>query len=49
MILDPASVFRDLTTRDPVRLDAPPGEHGVYALHDHAGAIRYVGITVSGV
>jgi len=45
MILDPASVFRTLATRDPVRLDEVPFEHGIYALHDHAGMIRYVGIT----
>jgi hypothetical protein len=44
-IFDPATVFRDLTTSDPVRLEAVPREHGIYALHDHAGAIRYVGIT----
>jgi hypothetical protein len=44
-MLDSANVFWDLTTRDPVRLDALPREHGIYALHDHAGLIRYVGIT----
>lgn len=45
MILDPSIVLRDLTTRAPVHLDALPREHGIYALHDHSGAIRYVGIT----
>jgi hypothetical protein len=45
MILDPSIVLRNLTTGDPVRLDALPREHGIYALHDHTGAIRYVGIT----
>jgi hypothetical protein len=45
MILDPAVVLRSLITIDPVRLDALPREHGIYALHDHRGAIRYIGIT----
>jgi hypothetical protein len=45
IILEPSFVLRNLTTRDPVRLDALPREHGIYALHDHAGAIRYNGIT----
>jgi hypothetical protein len=43
--LDPYVVLRDLTTRDPIRLDALPRDHGIYALHDHTGSIRYVGIT----
>jgi hypothetical protein len=30
-----------------MRLEAVPREHGIYALHDHAGAIRYIGITKS--
>ena len=45
MILDPTSVLLNLTTQDPIRLDALPREPGIYALHDHLGAIRYVGIT----
>jgi hypothetical protein len=48
MILDPASTFRDLVTRAPVRLDALPREGGIYALHDHIGAIRYIGVTELG-
>ena len=43
--LDPRAILRDLTTRDPVRLDALPRDHGIYALHDHTGSIRYIGIT----
>jgi hypothetical protein len=45
MVLDAAAVLRDLTISDPVFLEALPREHGIYALHDHAGVIRYIGIT----
>lgn len=45
MNLNPVCVLQDLTTSDPVRLDALPRERGIYALHDHAGIIRYIGIT----
>lgn len=45
IILDPSAVLRNLTTNDPVRLELLPREHGIYALHDHTGAVRYVGIT----
>jgi hypothetical protein len=45
MILDPAVVLRSLATGDALRLDALPREHGIYALRDHGGAIRYIGIT----
>lgn len=44
-ILEPSVVLRALTTRDPMRLDALPQRHGIYALHDHIGVIRYIGIT----
>jgi hypothetical protein len=47
MNLDPADVFRHLTVREPVRLSELPKESGIYALHDHTGAIRYIGITIS--
>jgi hypothetical protein len=43
--LDPAAVLRGLTTGDPVSLGALPREHGIYALHNHTGSIRYIGIT----
>jgi hypothetical protein len=45
MILDPSATFRELSTSDPVRLHILPRDQGIYALHDHAGAIRYIGIT----
>jgi hypothetical protein len=45
MILDPCLVLRSLTTSAPVYLNDLPQEHGIYALHDHTGAIRYIGIT----
>jgi len=45
MTLDPANVFRTLMSDEPVRLEALPSEHGIYALHDHSGTIRYIGIT----
>lgn len=38
-------VLRELTTQPPSRLDALPRDHGIYALHDHEGQIRYFGIT----
>lgn len=47
MVLSPLVVLRHLTASDPVRLDKLPREHGIYALHDHVGTIRYVGITKS--
>jgi hypothetical protein len=43
--LDPVVVLQRLVTSAPVRVDALPHEHGIYALHNHAGAIRYIGIT----
>jgi hypothetical protein len=33
MIFDPFAIFRDLTTRDPARLETLPREQGIYALH----------------
>ncbi len=45
--LSPRNVLHALTTSSPVRLDSLPREHGIYALHDHTGAIRYVGITAN--
>jgi hypothetical protein len=47
MMSDPSIVLRELVSREPVRLGALPHDHGIYALHDHAGAIRYIGITKS--
>ncbi|WP_149539345.1 GIY-YIG nuclease family protein [Siccirubricoccus phaeus] len=45
MALKPLDVFRELTAREPVALDALPYDHGIYALYDHTGLIRYIGIT----
>lgn len=45
--LDPSAVFRDLTRREPLRLAELPHDHGIYALHDHTGVVRYIGITSS--
>ncbi len=47
MRVDPANLFQRLTTGTPVLLGVLPREHGIYALHDHAGAIRYIGITMT--
>jgi hypothetical protein len=47
LLLDPSAILHDLTSRDPMRLEQLPRNHGIYALHDHAGAIRYIGITKS--
>ncbi|WP_234851368.1 recombinase family protein [Sinorhizobium meliloti] len=43
--LNAADILNELITRGPSRLDALPHDHGIYALHDHAGNIRYIGIT----
>ena len=45
MILDAVTALRNLITADPLCLGVLPREHGIYALHDHTGAIRYIGIT----
>ena len=42
---DPLEVYRSLRDGHPLRLGELPREHGIYALHDHKGAIRYIGIT----
>lgn len=47
MALDPSVVLRKLMSGEPVRLGALPHDHGIYALHDHAETIRYIGITKS--
>jgi hypothetical protein len=46
-MLDPPHVFHELMTGEPVRLNELPEEHGIYALRDHEGNVRYVGITES--
>ena len=47
MALNPPVVLQELISREPMRLSALPHDHGIYALHDHAGTIRYIGITKS--
>jgi hypothetical protein len=44
---DPSTILHDLVGGQPVRLGALPHDHGIYALHDHTGTIRYIGITKS--
>lgn len=46
MILDPESIYRNLLDQERLALSALPGTHGIYALFDHAGTMRYVGITM---
>jgi hypothetical protein len=46
-MLDPSIILRDLTGREPLHLVMLPHDRGIYALHDHLGAIRYIGITKS--
>jgi hypothetical protein len=47
MMPDPSSILRELVSHAPVSLGALPRDHGIYALHDHTGTIRYIGITKS--
>lgn len=44
-MLDAKIVLEQLIGGKPSRLDALPRDHGIYALHDHFGDIRYIGIT----
>lgn len=45
LILNPESIYRNLLDQERLALSALPDTHGIYALFDHAGAMRYVGIT----
>ena len=45
MPLDPAVVYRALISQERQSLPSLPRTHGIYALFDHAGEMRYVGIT----
>lgn len=38
-----------LMTQEPKRLDALPLAQGVYALYDHEGVARYIGVTEMGI
>jgi hypothetical protein len=44
-MLDAGEVLNELISREPSCLDALPHDDGIYALHDHVGDIRYIGIT----
>ena len=46
-MLDPHSVLDTLTSSEPVALEKLPDEHGVYALFDHTGQVRYFGVTAA--
>lgn len=46
-MLDPHSVLHALSSREPVALEKLTDEHGVYALFDHTGQIRYLGVTAA--
>lgn len=41
------AIFQRLSTSAPICLNMLPNSHGIYALVDHAGAIRYIGVTAS--
>jgi hypothetical protein len=44
-MLDAHSVLHALSSREPVALEKLPDEHGIYALFDHTGCIRNIGVT----
>ena len=46
-MLDPNIILQHLRNCEPRILSALPDEHGVYALCDHTGKIRYIGVTAS--
>lgn len=43
----PETILQALQEQTPVALADLPNEHGVYALVDHSGYIRYIGVTES--
>lgn len=46
-MLSPKAILLALQQQAPIKLASLPDEHGVYALIDHTGLIRYVGVTES--
>lgn len=44
-MLSAEDLLHELISRVPSRLETLPRDNGIYALHDHAGDIRYIGIT----
>ncbi|MFC3693202.1 hypothetical protein [Chenggangzhangella methanolivorans] len=47
MNIDPEALYQSLATQEPTPLAALPRTHGMYALYDHEGVMRYVGITMN--
>lgn len=45
LVLNPETIYQNLLSRERALLTALPRTHGIYALFDHAGAMRYIGIT----
>lgn len=46
-MINPEEVLQALQDQTPTALAELPNSHGVYALVDHAGSIRYIGVTES--
>jgi hypothetical protein len=46
-VFTPEAILQKLQEQMPVALADLPNEHGVYALFDHSGSIRYIGVTES--
>lgn len=44
-MFEPEAVLHALQNQEPIDLASLPDKHGVYALIDHAGSIRYLGVT----
>jgi hypothetical protein len=44
-MFNPSLVLNVLTSSAPSRLNELPSSNGIYALHDHCGHIRYIGVT----
>lgn len=47
--MQPAAILSRLLDATPMHLSAVPRGPGIYALYDHAGEARYVGITTKGL
>ena len=44
---EPTKILAQFKSQEPLELDKLPNQHGIYSLHDHAGEIRYIGVTHS--
>lgn len=47
--MSPDAILSGLLSAPPIQLDALPTEQGIYALYDHTGTSRYIGITQMGL